>query len=101
MSDKWVEDSDAWRDGHSDDDSFDDDSFDRDWDDDSTSEDNPNDVIECPMCGCDVYENAEQCPLCGEWITRNTSPWADKPMWWVWLGLAGIVAVIMTLTFMW
>jgi hypothetical protein len=50
----------------------------------------------CPMCGMDVYEDAEQCPLCGEWFTRQPgSAWRGKPMWWIVLGLLGIIAVIM------
>ena len=35
-------------------------------------------TIECPNCGSSVYEDAPQCPSCGEYIThsrRNQSPW--------------------------
>jgi hypothetical protein len=50
------------------------------------------------MCGMDVYEDAEECPLCGEFFTRQTGEaWRGKPTWWIVLGLVGIIAVIMML----
>ncbi len=57
-------------------------------------------VRPCPSCGEEIYEEAEQCPLCGEYIVRTNSAFADKPMWWVILGLIGMVAVITALTLM-
>ena len=54
-------------------------------------------VAACPKCGADVYEDAEQCPLCGEWITHSTHPLSGRPWWFVLAGLAGIAAVIATL----
>lgn len=50
---------------------------------------------ECPACGADVYEDAEQCPACGEWMTSATRAWEGKPIWWIALGLLGIIAVIL------
>jgi len=73
------------------------DDSDDDWDegDDAwTDDDAESAVTECPKCGCDVYEDAVRCPLCGEYITHSTSPWTTRPVWWRLLGLAGIVAVI-------
>ena len=49
----------------------------------------------CPECGTDVYEDAERCPACGEWITRRSSVWQGKPLWWVILGVLGIIAVVL------
>jgi hypothetical protein len=63
--------------------------------------DDPDDLTEtvcCPNCGTDVYEDAEQCPKCGEYIDFSTSAWQDKPLPWVMVGLAGIVAVIIALS---
>ena len=74
---------------------------DEDWDDgDHAWEDDDADsaVAECPKCGCDVYEDAVRCPLCGEYMPHSRSPWSARPMWWRVLGLAGIVAVIAALT---
>jgi hypothetical protein len=50
------------------------------------------------MCGMDVYEDAEKCPLCGEFFSRQPGEaWRGKPMWWIVLGLLGIIAVILML----
>jgi predicted RNA-binding Zn-ribbon protein involved in translation (DUF1610 family) len=75
----------------------DDDIEDEDWEegDDAWEDDEAeSSVSECPKCGADIYEDAVRCPLCGEYVTRSTSPWSQRPMWWRLLGLAGIVAVI-------
>jgi hypothetical protein len=72
------------------------------WDDDSDPElpavweDDDSDTltVACPKCGMDVYEDAEQCPLCGEWMTRSLRGWEGKPAWWIVLGLLGIGAVL-------
>ncbi|MFP6619975.1 MAG: zinc-ribbon domain-containing protein [Pirellulaceae bacterium] len=74
------------------DDDFQDDEFYDDVIDDSYSE-----VVVCPECGDDVYEDAEQCPLCGAYIVHQYSPWSKRPLWWVVLGLLGVISVIITL----
>lgn len=51
----------------------------------------------CPRCGADVYEDVEQCPLCGSWITAETSPWSGRSSWWVILGVLGILALFWAL----
>ena len=73
------------------------------WDDDYDEEDWPDDddsviLIRCPHCDADVYEEAEQCPACGEYIVHGTRIWDGKPLWWAVLGLAGIIAVVWMLT---
>lgn len=77
-------------------DEFDDNEY-PDPDDDEGSED-VTETVRCPNCGADVYEDAEQCPRCGEYVEFSTSVWQDKPLPWVMVGLAGIVAVILTLS---
>jgi hypothetical protein len=69
----------------------DDPDLDDDWADDDEDE---SDVVSCPECGADVYEDAEQCPACGQYIVHGTSPWRGRPRWWILLGLAGIAAVL-------
>ncbi len=85
MSPQWE-----WSDDDLEDDEFSaDDEYDADeLDDDQTA------LAECPRCGVDIYEDAEQCPLCGEWITHNTSAWGGRPWWWVALGACGIATLI-------
>lgn len=69
-------------------------SDDDDWPDDDPDE---SDVVTCPNCGADVYEDAEQCPACGEWITSSTHPLSGRPWWFTALGVVGILATIATL----
>jgi hypothetical protein len=57
-------------------------------------DDDQAELVECPRCGVDIYEDAEQCPLCGEWITHDTSAWSGRPWWWVVLGVCGIATLI-------
>ena len=81
-----------------------------DWQDDDYDEDSCEDgygiddlddetsTIRCPNCGTDVYEEAPQCPMCGEYVTFSTSVWDGKPVTWIVLGMAGIIAVILVLS---
>ena len=52
---------------------------DEDWDD----EDN---VAPCGNCGQDIYDDAERCPYCGEYISREDRRFTGKP-WWIILGV--------------
>ena len=70
------------------------DADDEDW----PQEDEAAELVPCPKCGCDIYEEAEQCPLCGEYITHERPPLEGRPAWFLWLGLAGIIAVIIVLS---
>ena len=64
---------------------------DEDWpDEDWADEDESNETLPCPECGESIYEDAEQCPYCGNYVVHSTSPWSGKPTWWVILGLLGI-----------
>ena len=54
-------------------------------------------TVTCRNCGAEVYEDSSHCPKCGEFLVRDTSVWAGKPGWYLWLAMAGIVAVILAL----
>lgn len=34
--------------------------------------DDEDDTVPCPNCGSDIYEDAEQCPICNEYITHGS-----------------------------
>ena len=64
----------------------------------------------CPACGETVYEQAQQCPHCKEWISPARATWRDSRKWYVrgglyltktlllnwlfWLVLAAIAAIV-------
>ena len=47
-----------------------------------------------PLCGEEIYEQTEQCPHCGDYVTHSTSALAGRPLWFIALGLLGIAATI-------
>ena len=75
-----------------------DDEWDEDWEQPDAADELDSDLYPCPACGSDIYEDAEQCPICGEYVIRNTNAWVEKPWWWILIGLAGILAVIVAFT---
>jgi hypothetical protein len=75
--------------------SWDDDPYD---DDDLPADEGVPATVPCPSCGADVYEDSEQCPVCGDYIVHSASMWDGKPLWWVVLGVLGIAATIAVLT---
>ena len=54
-------------------------------------------TVPCPACGDWIYEDTPQCPSCGCYVTQRHHPLADKPLWWIVLALAGVLAVIAVL----
>ena len=67
-----------------------------DWDEDWTDEDEPADTVLCPNCAAEIYEEAEQCPVCGEYVVHQSGPpWQGKPGWYVALAVLGVIAVLL------
>jgi hypothetical protein len=54
-------------------------------------------LLPCPECGADIYEESQQCPYCGSYVTFSTHPFTGRAWWWVALGLLGIIAMIVML----
>lgn len=81
--------TDDWNEGYEDDYHEDDEDFD----------DEPYGWYECPLCGAEVYEEADLCPECDQFMTPVLVTRSDmKPMWYIFLGMAGILAVLLTLS---
>ncbi len=74
-----------------------DDLHDREYPDEDDGDDDQLDIIQCPQCQRHIYEEAEQCPHCGHYITADTRVWSGKPWWWIALALLGAAAVIWAL----
>jgi uncharacterized CHY-type Zn-finger protein len=64
---------------------------------DEDADDDSSETVTCSNCGNDVYEDAVKCPICGEYISSNTSPLNGRSWWWIALGLVGIAAVILAI----
>ncbi len=62
-------------------------------------EDDEEMTIPCPKCGAEVFDDADQCPSCGWYLIHDTRAWSGKSIWWIALGLLGIIAVILALAF--
>lgn len=64
---------------------------------DDNFEDQFSELLPCPECGAEIYEDAEVCPACGYYIVHTHTIWAGRPIWWIILGLLGILAVMLAL----
>ena len=60
-------------------------------------DDDSPELLPCPNCGKEIYEESERCPYCGEYVTFSNSLWSGKPTWWIVLGIVGILATVLTL----
>jgi hypothetical protein len=47
-----------------------------------TSSDDEDATVPCPHCGADVYDDAEQCPTCGQYLSHIDAPAAGRS-WWI------------------
>lgn len=84
-------------DGYLDEDRYDDAEFDDMYSDDDDALGDQAETRPCPSCGAEVYEDAEQCPVCGEYITFGTGVFEGRPWWWIVLGLLAIAAMLFSL----
>jgi hypothetical protein len=55
-------------------------------------------TLPCPACGAQVDEQSPRCPHCGNYITHDASIWSGRSIWWIALGVLGIIAVILALS---
>ena len=65
------------------DDDLDDEEYPDEWED---GDDDEVDLIPCSHCGAEIYEETEQCPICGEYVTHSRTNVA-----WGWRVTAVIV----------
>ena len=78
------------------DDDWDDDELNLAEDDDQDREDDDDRLIDCPVCGKSIYEEAEQCPKCGTYLDGTDAPPQRRPLW---IGLG--VALCLLIIFFW
>jgi uncharacterized paraquat-inducible protein A len=67
---------------------------DDDLDDPDAADDESDETVPCPHCRRPVYEDAERCPACGQYLSREDAP--RRLAWWLVLGVvAGLLGVLM------
>ncbi len=64
---------------------------DDDWDEEDVDE--PDDeMVPCPHCRRPVYEDAERCPACGQYLTGEDAP-RRRPLWLI-LGVGACLVIV-------
>jgi predicted nucleic acid-binding Zn ribbon protein len=48
------------------------------------------DTVPCPYCGAPVYEDAERCPACENYLSEEDAP-SRKPRWILWTAIVCLV----------
>ncbi len=71
-------------------DELDDDDRDLPLEQDLDSDDPEDDLVACPSCGNDVYEDAEKCPHCGDWMIPHSG---SRRLHWIWV-LAAVAVLV-------
>ena len=59
-------------------------------------QDDHPEVLPCPSCGAEVYEETQRCPHCGEWIMPLATSARRKSRWWI---IAAVLALIAIMAF--
>jgi predicted nucleic acid-binding Zn ribbon protein len=52
------------------------------------------DTVPCPSCGKPVYDGAEQCPRCGNYLSKEEHA-AEKATWIIVTGFVCLVIVVL------
>lgn len=55
--------------------------------------DDDDTTIPCPHCGADIYDDAEQCPACGHYLTDEDAPAKPQP-WWILIGVSICILIV-------
>jgi hypothetical protein len=49
----------------------------------------------CPACGAEIYDDAERCPECGHYQTREETPRSKVPLWIIVGAILCIIIVVL------
>jgi hypothetical protein len=59
-----------------------------------TSSDDDDTTIPCPHCGAEIYDDAERCPECGEYLSHENAPTTSNKPWWIVIGVLFCLAIV-------
>ncbi len=59
---------------------------------DDDGDDDDDETIPCPHCRKAVYEDAERCPSCGCYLSREDTP--RRQPWWVMVGVIACLGAL-------
>ncbi|HVK10767.1 MAG TPA: hypothetical protein VM597_18510 [Gemmataceae bacterium] len=51
-------------------------------------------TMECPHCKATVFDESEQCPACGQYLSAETTP-AAKPAWIVVTAVVCLIVAVL------
>jgi hypothetical protein len=68
-------------------------------DDDGSEEFDSDQTVECPACGREIYDDAERCPHCGEYLTEPDRLGRGKPLWIIVTAVVVLAAVVLAWVF--
>ncbi|MBL8826410.1 MAG: hypothetical protein JNM18_05455 [Planctomycetaceae bacterium] len=40
-------------------------------------------LVPCPHCGSEIYEETERCPQCGEYVNQQARLGVNRPLWFI------------------
>lgn len=83
-NDDWEDDNSEW--------TPDDEDENQEW---HEEEEDDDDTVPCPHCSTSVYEGAEQCPHCGNYLSEEDKPREIKPLWIIVGGLLCLAIVVL------
>jgi hypothetical protein len=63
------------------------------WEVDDSDDPDATATVLCSSCGTEVYEDASQCPVCGEYIIASRLE-SGFPKWMVWLAFLIVFAIL-------
>lgn len=66
---------------------------------DGSGEDEPVLMVRCPACDGLVWDEAQQCPHCKEWLAGSAGSWRDSRKWYVRGGLYVVRTYLLNLLF--
>jgi hypothetical protein len=76
-----------------------DDLDDSEYPDEPEEDDDSAETIPCPHCREPVYEEAQRCPHCGSYLSREDALW--RRPWWLVVGVVACLAVVLRWVVRW